>query len=129
MNEAAHAERRNAFLDTAQRLIGTKGYEQMTIQDVLDDLGASKGALYHYFDSKQSLLKGIVERYAEAVEVHLARCAADPELTALEYCSTNSVFSARPSSRLAALKRFEAWKRLSRCRAADAVACPAGNAA
>ena len=51
---------------------------------MLDDLGASKGALYHYFDSKQSLLEGIVERYAEAVEAHLALCAAEPELTALE---------------------------------------------
>ena len=84
VNEAAHAERRSAFLDTAQRLIGTKGYEQMTIQDVLNDLGASKGALYHYFDSKQALLEGIVERYAEAMEAHLARCAADPALTAIE---------------------------------------------
>ena len=84
VNEAAHAERRSAFLDTAQRLMGTKGYEQMTIQDVLDDLGASKGALYHYFDSKQALLEGIVERYAEAREAHLARCAADPDRTAIE---------------------------------------------
>ena len=84
VNEAAHAERRSAFLDTAQRLMGTKGYEQMTIQDVLNDLGASKGALYHYFDSKQALLEGIVERYAEAMEEHLARCAADPELTAIQ---------------------------------------------
>ena len=84
VNEAAHAERRSAFLDTAQRLMGTKGYEQMTIQDVLNDLGASKGALYHYFDSKQALLEGIVERYTEAAEEHLARCAADAELTALD---------------------------------------------
>lgn len=84
VNEAAHAERRSAFLDTAQRLMGTKGYEQMTIQDVLSDLGASKGALYHYFDSKQALLEGIVERYAEAMETHLARCAADPDLTAIQ---------------------------------------------
>lgn len=84
VNEAAHAERRSAFLDTAQRLIGTKGYEQMTIQDVLNDLGASKGALYHYFDSKQALLEGIVERYAEAMEAHLARCAADPDLSAIQ---------------------------------------------
>ena len=84
VNEAAHAERRSAFLDTAQRLMGTKGYEQMTIQDVLNDLGASKGALYHYFDSKQALLEGIVERYAEAMEAHLARCAADPDLTAIQ---------------------------------------------
>ncbi len=84
VNEAAHAERRSAFLDTAQRLMGTKGYEQMTIQDVLNDLGASKGALYHYFDSKQALLEGIVERYAEAMETHLARCAADPDRTAIQ---------------------------------------------
>ena len=84
VNEAAHAERRSAFLDTAQRLMGTKGYEQMTIQDVLNDLGASKGALYHYFDSKQALLEGIVERYAEAIETHLARCAADPDRTAIQ---------------------------------------------
>ena len=84
VNEAAHAERRSAFLDTAQRLIGTKGYEQMTIQDVLNDLRASKGALYHYFDSKQALLEGIVERYAAAREAHLACCAADPDRTAFE---------------------------------------------
>ena len=61
VNEAAHAERRNAFLNAAQRLIGTMGYERMTIQDVLNDLGFSRGGLYSYFDSQQSLLKGSVE--------------------------------------------------------------------
>ena len=46
------SERRNDILDAARRLIYTKGYEQMTIQDILDELGISKGAFYHYFDSK-----------------------------------------------------------------------------
>ncbi len=58
LNPAAHALKRDAFLDAAERLIRTKGYEQMTVQDVLDELGASKGAFYHYFDSKEALLGG-----------------------------------------------------------------------
>ena len=53
----AHAVRREAFVDVAQRLMQTKGYEQMSIQDVLDELDASRGAFYHYFDSKTALLE------------------------------------------------------------------------
>jgi chorismate mutase len=30
-------ERRNEILDAAQRLVYSKGYEQMTIQDILDE--------------------------------------------------------------------------------------------
>jgi len=65
VNLEVHKVRRDAFLDIAQRLIVTKGYEQMSIQDVLDELEASRGALYHYFDSKQALLDGVVERFAD----------------------------------------------------------------
>ena len=62
VKEEVYAEKRNAILDVAQRLIYTKGYEQMTIQDMLDDLQISKGAFYHYFDSKQAVLEALVER-------------------------------------------------------------------
>lgn len=84
VDEAAHAKRREAFLDVAQSLIEGKGYEQMTVQDVLNELGTSKGALYHYFESKQMLLEGIIDRITDAVGTHLARCAADPDLHALD---------------------------------------------
>ncbi len=57
--------RRNEILDVAQRLMVTTGYEQMTIQDILDGLGISKGAFYHYFSSKQELLEAIIERMLE----------------------------------------------------------------
>jgi AcrR family transcriptional regulator len=56
VNATLYTVRREAFLDVAQRLVQTKGYEAMSIQDVLDELDASKGAFYHYFDSKQALL-------------------------------------------------------------------------
>jgi AcrR family transcriptional regulator len=75
--------RRDAFLDVAQRLIVTKGYEQMSIQDVLDELEASRGALYHYFDSKLALLDGVVERLADDALATIDPILADPTLPAL----------------------------------------------
>jgi len=47
VNATLHGVRRDAFLDVAQRLVETKGYEAMSIQDVLDALEVSKGAFYH----------------------------------------------------------------------------------
>jgi AcrR family transcriptional regulator len=83
VNVEVHRVRRDAFLDVAQRLIQTKGYEQMSIQDVLDELETSRGALYHYFDSKQALLDGVVDRFADAAMAAVAPILADPSLPAL----------------------------------------------
>jgi AcrR family transcriptional regulator len=79
-----HAVRRSEILDVAQRLIYTKGYEQMTIQDMLDNLQISKGAFYHYFDSKQALLEALIERMKGEVEQLLIPIVYDPYLPALE---------------------------------------------
>jgi AcrR family transcriptional regulator len=83
VNLEVHKVRRDAFLDVARRLIVTKGYEQMSIQDVLDELETSRGALYHYFDSKQDLLDGVVERFADDGMATIAPILADPSLPAL----------------------------------------------
>ena len=66
VNPTALEVRREAFIDVAERLIQTKAYEQMTIQDVLDRAGASRGGFYHYFDSKQDLLQAVVARMSDA---------------------------------------------------------------
>ena len=83
INPTLRTVRRDAFLDVAQRLVQTKGYEAMSIQDVLDELEASKGAFYHYFDSKQALLEAVVERFADGAMASLAPVLNDPELPAL----------------------------------------------
>lgn len=83
VKEAEYTEKRNAILDAAQRLIDSKGYEQMAIQDILDDLQISKGAFYHYFDSKQALLDGVVERFGDAAMAAVAPILADQSLPAL----------------------------------------------
>jgi AcrR family transcriptional regulator len=83
VNPEARAVRQEAFVDVAQRLIQAKGYEQMSIQDVLDELNASRGAFYHYFDSKVALLEVVVERMVDAATATLAPVVADPNLPAL----------------------------------------------
>src|SRR6202011_4684741 len=83
LNVEVHKVRRDAFLDVAQRLIQTKGYEPMSIQDVLDEVETSRGAFYHYFGSKQALLDGVVERFADAAMEAVAPVLADPSLPAL----------------------------------------------
>ena len=76
--------RRNEILDVAQRLVYTKGYEQMTIQDVLDGLQISKGAFYHYFRSKQDLLDAMIGHMIEDGENLILPIIQDPDLNALE---------------------------------------------
>lgn len=56
VNVVEQAARRDAILDAAQHRILAKGYERLTIQDILDDLEISKGAFYHYFESKLAVV-------------------------------------------------------------------------
>ena len=84
VNVAEHAARRDAVLDAAQRLILAKGYERLTVQDLLDDLQISKGAFYHYFDSKPAVIEALTERLVDDSEQALAPIVADRERGAVD---------------------------------------------
>jgi AcrR family transcriptional regulator len=76
--------KRNEILDYAARLVYTKGYEQMTTRDIVDGLPTSRGALYHYFDSKIALLEALVERMGQLSAKTLLPIVNDPELGAIQ---------------------------------------------
>ena len=76
--------RRNEILDAAQRFMFTRGYEQMTIQDILDELKISKGAFYHYFNSKTELLEALIDRLQTEGEQIIVPILRDPQLNAVE---------------------------------------------
>ena len=84
VKEEEYAVKRKEILDAAQRLVYTRGYEQMAIQDILDELSISKGAFYHYFDSKQALLDGLVDKMLDDVEQILRPILEANELPAIE---------------------------------------------
>jgi AcrR family transcriptional regulator len=78
-----HTVRKEAFVDAAFRLMQTKGYDQMSIQDLLDELGVSRGAFYHYFESKQALLEAVVDRIADQALAAVSPVVDDPQLGAI----------------------------------------------
>lgn len=63
-------ERKTEFLDTAMQLFMQHGYEQTSVNAIIDAVGVSKGAFYHYFRTKEDLLDEIAARAsAQALEV------------------------------------------------------------
>ena len=51
------------ILEAAQRLFLEKGYDNTTIQDIVDQLGGlTKGAVYHHFKSKEEILDKVSDR-------------------------------------------------------------------
>jgi AcrR family transcriptional regulator len=95
LDPAVHAVRRDVFVDAAQRLIQAKGYEQMSVQDVLDEAGASKGAFYHYFDSKSALLDGVIQRMVTDSLAALQPIVTDPNRSAVD--KLNGLFAGMAS--------------------------------
>jgi AcrR family transcriptional regulator len=83
VDQARHTVRRDAFVDAATRLIQLKGYERMSLQDVLDAVEASKGAFYHYFGSKEDLLSAVIDRMVDGSIARIADAASDPDRSAI----------------------------------------------
>ena len=59
-------QKRSGIAQAAQELFFQKGYEQTSVQDILDALELSKGGFYHYFVSKEAVLQEICEQRATA---------------------------------------------------------------
>jgi AcrR family transcriptional regulator len=61
--------RKQRIIDTAIKNFQQKGYHQATLEDFAKELGVTKGALYHYFSSKEAILSVI---YMQAMENYFA---------------------------------------------------------
>ena len=72
MARYAHPERTvENIITTATALFLEKGYEQTSIQDILDALHLSKGGLYHHFESKEAILSAVMEHCSKEYQKQL----------------------------------------------------------
>jgi len=55
-------QRRNSIIKAAERLFYAKGYDNVSMEDIAEEVELSKGALYFYFKSKDSIFIAIVTR-------------------------------------------------------------------
>ncbi len=80
--------RRSELLAASEKLFYTKGYENTSVQDILDAVGFSKGGFYHHFDSKLAVLEAICQQRAEELCQSALKAADQPNLTASEKLNT-----------------------------------------
>jgi TetR/AcrR family transcriptional regulator, transcriptional repressor for nem operon len=76
-------ETRQRILDNAERLILEQGFAATSVDAVLAASGASKGAFFHHFPSKNHLARALVERYAAGdvavLDEFMARAEAESD--------------------------------------------------
>ncbi|WP_062435378.1 TetR/AcrR family transcriptional regulator [Herbidospora daliensis] len=74
---------RQRLLSAATRLFAEKGFESTSVQEIVAAAGVTKGAMYHYFDSKDDLLQEIYGRVLR-MQMDRLRRFADGEGTVAE---------------------------------------------
>ena len=65
--EEIREEKRNLIMDSALEHFAREGYHATTITDIAKHAGISKGLMYNYFESKEALLRAIIERSVKEV--------------------------------------------------------------
>lgn len=68
-------EIQSGILRTAARLFATRGYERTSIADLVEACELSRGAIYHYFDSKEAILFAMLDSLVRSLLANLEQAA------------------------------------------------------
>ncbi|TQN31846.1 TetR family transcriptional regulator [Haloactinospora alba] len=63
------------LMAVATRLFAEKGFDRTSVQEIVDTAAVTKGAMYHYFDSKDDLLAEVYSRVLRMQMERLERIA------------------------------------------------------
>ncbi|MDR2565149.1 MAG: TetR/AcrR family transcriptional regulator [Bifidobacteriaceae bacterium] len=77
-----HDARVAAILDAAVKLFAVKGYDAVTVADILEAVPIGKGTFYHYFGSKEDVLQAVVERMTAMLVERAQAAIAEPGVDA-----------------------------------------------
>lgn len=55
------------ILDAALKLFSHKGYGATSVRDIAEEAGLSKGNVYHHFPDKETIFRGLLDRYFQAM--------------------------------------------------------------
>lgn len=72
------------IFDASLELFGTKGFEATSIAQIAKLAGISKGLIYNYFDSKEDLLKAMIDNLFSIGDEMMAGLFVDDPKIALE---------------------------------------------
>ena len=64
LREQEKEQRRNYILDAAEKMFFSRGYDNVSMDDIAGEIGLNKATLYIYFKNKESLFFAVVLRGA-----------------------------------------------------------------
>lgn len=67
---------RSALLEVATRMFAERGFARTSLEDVAVAIQATRGAVYHHFDSKQALFEAVLEDLERHAVERIAAAAA-----------------------------------------------------
>ena len=76
--------KKRELVNTAEKLFMEKGYNETTIEDLLDASSLSKGGFYHYFSSKEEVLEESIKILMESLLEQVLPIVEDDSLTAMQ---------------------------------------------
>jgi AcrR family transcriptional regulator len=90
---------RRLLKDALIELILERGYESLTVQDILDRANVGRSAFYAHFRDKEDLLLSGFEEIAEGIRQHFPASAASGQLEQNAHSLTLSIFTHAQSHR------------------------------
>ena len=88
---AAHVrDTRRALLDTARRLLTRDGFQTTRTEEIVQQAGLTRGALYHHFRDKEDLFRAVHEEVLGEVAPSLWHRSADRTASAWSLFRANS---------------------------------------
>jgi AcrR family transcriptional regulator len=78
VGKASRPPVKERLLRVATRLFARHGFEGTSVQDIVDAAGVTKGAMYHYYDSKDDLLYEVYHKLLTMQTAQLEAIAAGP---------------------------------------------------
>lgn len=75
-------ETKKRIQEAAEKLFSEKGYEHTTMQNIIEESGMSRGAIYHQYESKQEILQSLTQKAQEQVREYFLLLSKDTQKTA-----------------------------------------------
>ena len=101
------AGKRERILEVAKELIGKFGFKKTTMEDIARSASMAKATIYHYFTSKEEILKEIINKEGETLRFILKKSIEkidDPEEKIRTYARVRFEYLARLAVYYSAMK-------------------------
>lgn len=67
------SDTKDDILEAATKLFLQRSYDAVSIKDITEAVGVTKGALYHHFSSKEELFSEVIGREFHAYQIDFGR--------------------------------------------------------